>query len=70
MDAVKFIKEHSRLCAAHHGCLMCPIDDEALNARTLCNMWVKEHPEEAIKLIEKWSNENPIERSDNCHDND
>lgn len=56
--------------AGEEGVITCENSYEEVKRRVLSNMWVKEHPEEAIKLIEKWSNENPIERGDNCNDND
>lgn len=56
MDAIKFIKEKARMCEVYENCIGCPFDEnEELGS---CIRWVKEHPTEAVAIVEKWSEEN------------
>lgn len=58
MDAIKFIKEKARMCDTYKGCIGCPID-EAKGDRLACGWWVNDHIEEAVAIVEKWSEEHP-----------
>lgn len=58
MDAVKFLKEKSRMCysfsgAAISGCDNCPL--------TPCNVFEEKHPEQAVSIVEKWAKEHPVQ---------
>ena len=55
MDAVKYLKERSRMCKNHTCCSSCPLDEEARD----CRNTEKINPEEAVEIVEKWSAENP-----------
>lgn len=55
MDAVKYLKERSRMCKNHTCCSSCPLDEEARD----CRNTEKINPEEAVEIVEKWSKENP-----------
>lgn len=55
MDAVKYLKERSRMCKNHTCCSSCPLNEEARD----CRNTEKINPEEAVEIVEKWSKENP-----------
>ena len=62
MDAVKFLKEHLRMCESISDCCVCPF---AVQNSELC-LWdcIDCSPvriKEAVSIVEKWSNENPLE---------
>ena len=54
MDAVKFIKEKTRMCETVVNCDKCPIHD--------VNNCVpdSDNVEEIVDIVEMWSKENPI----------
>ena len=60
MDAVKFIREQSRMCTTIKECENCPIYNT-----DICNIPAKDRSQESAKrivaLVEKWSKENPPE---------
>lgn len=55
MDTIKFFKEAKRMCASHRKCSDCCFNSEDVS----CKHFVKEHPEKAIELLERWLNGNP-----------
>ena len=59
MDAVKFVKEWKRMCISHKTCLSCSIG-ESEGIFTVCGNAVKENPEKAVAIVEKWSEEHPV----------
>lgn len=59
MDAVKYLKEKARMCKTIGGCYYCPFTKEVKGVRKVCGSFQKEYPEEAVKIVEKWSAEHP-----------
>lgn len=66
MDAVKYITERERMCEAFNSkaCEGCGIN-ERLNGKIWCEAFVKQHPAEAVEIVEKWSEEHPIKTRQN-----
>lgn len=69
MDIVKFFEEMDRMCKCekergistkNEPCPGCPIV-ERLNIRTCpsCADYVKQHPAEAVEIVERWSKDHP-----------
>lgn len=58
MDAVKYIKERERMCEKHPFCGDCPLR-EINKEGTSCKAAIKNHAEEAVSVVEKWSKEHP-----------
>lgn len=58
MDAVMFVKEWARMCNSVRYCEKCNIKEKT--ALKSCGKTVKESPERAVSIVEKWSAENPI----------
>lgn len=56
MDAVKYVKTLSRMCNVE--CTKCEFWKRRSNFES-CIVWQKEHPEEAVAIIEKWAKEHP-----------
>lgn len=60
MDAVRFIKEKKRMCDSFDDyCNGCPISQRAGNFA--CSDFQYKHPEQAVAIVEKWSEEHPRE---------
>lgn len=59
MDAINFLKEKKRMCALNVGCLNCPIGILNNKFGEPCRDFEKNHPEDAVAIIEKWSAEHP-----------
>lgn len=57
MDAVKFVKTLGRMCDAE--CIKCEFWKRRGRWES-CNSWQKNHPEEAVAIVEKWAAEHPI----------
>lgn len=57
MDAVKFLKTLRRMCNAK--CRKCEFG-EVYRVNGGCSTWQKNHPEEAVAIVEKWAAEHPI----------
>lgn len=64
MDAVKFIKEHKRLCERYVTCSGCPAYDN--NGR--CKLSVKQGDEAAkqVELLEEWATAHPRKTRQDC----
>lgn len=66
MDAIKFIKEKTRMCESFGTtCIGCPLYSvckKGYLSRTKyeCWMFIITHAEQAVAIVEKWSNEHPI----------
>lgn len=69
MDIVEFFEEMDRMCKCekergistkNEPCPGCPIV-ERLNIRTCpsCADYVKQHPAEAVEIVERWAKEHP-----------
>lgn len=64
MDFFELIKTHVRMCSLENAggtCINCPLS--SLNNRTGegCQKFICNHTEEAIRIVEKWGEEHPIE---------
>lgn len=60
-NIVNFIKEINRLtnnCCI--DCSECPLSDENNEQGLSCNIFVKNCPEQAVLIVQKWSDENPV----------
>lgn len=60
MDAVKYLREHKRICDKYEDCDDCPMSETNNRYGIICGSLNEEHPEEAVAIVEKWSAENPI----------
>ena len=58
MDAVKFVKEHLRMCAKFDACGDCPVykTDFCTDPAEECS---QESAEEIVELVEEWSAAHP-----------
>ena len=60
MTAVEFLKEWKRLCKQHlFDCRGCGIAYKK-GLDTGCKIWVTAHPEDAVEIVQKWAEENPV----------
>lgn len=57
MDAVKFVKTLGRMCNAE--CIRCEFWKRKSGGES-CNSWQKNHPEEAVAIVEQWAAEHPV----------
>lgn len=57
MDAVEFVKTLGRMCNIE--CTKCEFWKRRSSFES-CIVWQKEHPEEAVSLVEQWGKEYPI----------
>lgn len=54
------MRDFQRLCS-ERKCGSCPVGNKVFKEReSYCCVWVKEHPEEAERIIMEWAKENPI----------
>ena len=56
MDAVEFLKTLRRMCNAE--CRKCEFR-EVHRVNGGCSTWQKNHPEEAVAIVEQWAAEHP-----------
>lgn len=56
MDAVKFIKEYSRLCNSYEDCIGCPFMERETNVS--CDI-ISENAEQFVNTVVKWVEEHP-----------
>lgn len=56
---VDFLREWSRMCEGR-SCEKCPISPHSVADRTSCNRYVASHPDDAIAIVQKWSDEHPV----------
>ena len=64
MDAVKFLKEHKRICQIYcHSltCTECPLEDCNNGLGIPCDTLFNEHPEAVVRVVEEWSKAHPIQ---------
>lgn len=57
MDAVEFLKTLGRMCNAE--CIRCEFWKRKSGGES-CTSWQKNHPEEAVAIVEKWAKEHPV----------
>ena len=57
MDAVKFVKTLGRMCNVE--CIRCEFWKRRSSGES-CTYWQKNHPEEAVAIVEKWAKEHPV----------
>lgn len=60
MDAVKFLKEETRMCGFYTFCLACPLCMTNNKSKKPCNELKRINPEEYVSTVEKWSAEHPM----------
>ena len=58
MDAVKFMKEDRRMCEKRK-CSDCPVSHYLNKMGKWCDDFKKNHPEQYVEIVEKWSAEHP-----------
>lgn len=67
MDAVEFLKEKNRMTKPDSnmectiGCINCPLSYKNNGSNVWCAYLLKENPEKAVSIVEKWSAEHPKE---------
>ncbi len=57
MDAVEFVKTLGRMCNVE--CSKCEFWKRRSNFES-CTVWQKNHPEEAVAIVEQWAAEHPV----------
>lgn len=57
MDAVEFVKTLGRMCNAE--CIRCEFWKRKSSGES-CTSWQKNHPEEAVAIVEQWAAEHPV----------
>ena len=62
MDAVEFVKTLGRMCDAK--CIKCEFWKRRRKWES-CNSWQKNHPEEAVAIVEQWAKEHPAKTRQN-----
>lgn len=59
MTVVEFLSAWGRMCKqVPYSCRGCAIQEVIGSAP--CKVWVTEHPEEAVAIVQKWAEENPV----------
>lgn len=61
MDAFEYLKAKKRMCTLCVRCSKCPVSILNNKYREACSDFERNHPEEIISIIEKWSADHPIE---------
>lgn len=56
MDAVEFLKTLRRMCNCE--CIRCEFWKRRSGGES-CNSWQKNHPEEAVAIVEQWAAKHP-----------
>lgn len=67
MDAVEFLREKERMCKSFNdNCenkdgnnFYCGLRYEVDKSGESCEEYIKNHPEEAVAIVEKWAKEHP-----------
>lgn len=57
MDAVEYLKTLDRMCNVE--CIRCEIWKRRSGGES-CTFWQKNHPEEAVAIVEQWAAEHPV----------
>ncbi len=58
MSEINLLKEYCRMCKETECGIGCPIF-EAKGDLCLCKEWILSHPDEATKIVTKWTKEHP-----------
>ena len=58
MDAAKYLKEMNRMCNGAN-CCECPLYANNNGKKVNCKILEREYAEEAVSIIENWSEEHP-----------
>lgn len=56
MDAVEYIKNLDKMCAAHYECRGCPL--QAASGQEDCQYWTVKHADAAVLIVDAWRQEN------------
>lgn len=65
MDAVEFLKEKKRMCdffwcnGGYRSCAKCGLYSRNNYTKQGCDIFVYEHPQNAVEVVKKWSEEHP-----------
>ena len=67
MDAIEFMKESNRMCKAfNENCkskdgnnFYCGLRHEADKNGELCDAYIRNHPDKAVAIVEKWAKDHP-----------
>ena len=59
MDAVKFLKEKTRMCSSK-DCDKCMLKTKNNGSDLNCISFIEKHPQTAVAVVKKWSAEHPI----------
>ena len=67
MDAVEFLKESNRMCEAFNDTckskdgsnFYCGLRHESNKNGELCDAYIRNHPDKAVAIVEKWAEEHP-----------
>lgn len=58
---VNFLKECQRMCNSHgQDCDGCPMSIMNNGYDRLCTWVIEQHPDRAIEIVQKWSDEHPV----------
>ena len=60
MDAILFLKEYNRMCDSVRDCAACEFNKHMDVGISNCRRTILENNELVVKIVEKWSRENPI----------
>lgn len=60
-DAVDIIQAFARMCVKEMGCAGCGLSYENNGTGKVCEIFMKENPEKAVKIIRQYANEHPVE---------
>lgn len=55
----EFLREWGRMCIGT-DCIFCPMDEMAQGGGFVCRTSVQIHPDDAIAIVQKWSDEHPV----------
>jgi len=64
MEAIEFLKEKHRMCHSNsqddNRCYLCPLSMSRNEYHVSCDSLMANHPEDAVRIVEQWSAENPV----------
>lgn len=65
MDAAKFIVEKNRMCDSYNSynenvCEDCSISSYNNGFEISCSEFIRNYPEDAVRIVEEWSKANPL----------
>lgn len=58
-DAVEIIQAYARMCIKEMRCTGCGLSCENNGTGKACEIFMKENPEKAVEIVEKWAAEHP-----------